>query len=45
MAGTMVKCPLGLTADPGVVTIDIAGRAVPREMDADVTEGQTMVAA
>ena len=45
MAGSNVMYPLGLAADPGMVAVDVAGRAVPRVMDADVTRGQAMVAA
>ena len=35
----------GFAADSGMFTMDIAGTAVPKVMDADMTRGQAMVVA
>ena len=39
MAGSIVRCPMGLAADPDAVIMDVAGRAVPGVRDEDVTRG------
>ena len=42
MSRSIVRYLLGLVADPGVVTMDIAGRVVPIVTEADVSRGQNM---